>query len=51
VRFERRVAVVNVSYMDISMFVLFSRLTLNGIPDEITAILRGKICLYMYKAR
>ena len=51
VRFERRVPVVNVSYMDVSMYVLFSRLTSNGIPDEITAILRGKIFLYMYKAR
>jgi hypothetical protein len=33
------------------MSVLFSRLTSNGTPVEITAILRGKICLYMYKAR
>jgi hypothetical protein len=51
VRFERRVPVVNVSYTDVSMYVLFSRLTSNGIPVEKTTILGGKICLYMYKAR
>ena len=47
VRFERRVPVVNVSYMDVSMYVLFSRLTSNGIPVEKPTILGGKICLYI----
>ena len=50
-RFERRVAVVNVSYMDVLIYVLFSRSTSNGTAVKITAILRGKICFYMYKAR